>query len=324
MQRRSFMKAGLAGALPLAAWPAAAAASGWPDKPVRVVVPYAPGGSADTLGRIVAEPMAQALGQAFVLDNRSGAGGIIGSQMVARSAPDGYTLVISGIGSHVIAPVQQPRSFDPMKDFTHIAMLGGPPTVLVVNAALPVKDLKGFIDHVKRQPDGLNWGSPGQGTHGHLIGEVFAASHQLKLMHISYRGAAPAVGDLIANQIPAAFVTLNSAGPQIASGRLRALAVTSQKRLATYPAVPTFAELGDSQLSAITWFALSGPAGLPASIDQRLNAEVRKALRRPEVLAFFTREGIETYDMDPAAFTRYVQSQIDYWTPYVKALPPPR
>jgi tripartite-type tricarboxylate transporter receptor subunit TctC len=324
MKRRSFVKAGIAGALPIAAGSplVVSAQAAWPQKPVHIVVPYAPGGSADTLGRIAARPLADALGQAFVVDNKIGAGGTIGSQQVSRAAPDGYTLVVSGIGSHVIAPLQQVKPpFDAMKDFTHVAMLGGPPIVLAVNASVPVTDLKGFIDYVNKQPQGLSWGSPGQGTHGYLIGEVFAATHKLKMVHISYGGASQAIADLLANQIPAAFMTLNSAGPHIVSGKLRGLAITAQKPLPQYPQTPTFAELGYPNLTAITWFSLSGPAGLPEPVVKLLNTEVRKALKSPEVQAHFLREGIESYDMDATAFTKYVKSQIDYWRPYVKNIP---
>lgn len=293
----------------------------WPQKPVKIVVPYAPGGSADTLGRMVSLHLSEKFKQPFVIENRSGAGGIIGSQQVARSAPDGYTLVVSGIGSHVIAPINARNAFDPMQDFTHIAMLGGPPIVLAVNSTVPVYDLKGFIAYVKAQPNGVSWGSPGQGTHAHLIGEVFKANNQLNLVHISYKGAGQAVADLVGNQIPVAFMTLNSANPHIKSGKLRALAVSSEKRLANHPTVPTFAQLGYPKLTATTWFALSGPAGLPKPIVDILNTEVRKAFNQADVQTQFAKEGIETSDTDAPMFTQFVKQEIDYWTPYVKALP---
>jgi tripartite-type tricarboxylate transporter receptor subunit TctC len=291
----------------------------WPTKPVRVVVPYSPGGSADTLGRLISRHLSDAFKQTFVVDNRAGAAGAIGSQMVARSDPDGYTLVVSGIGSHVVAPLSSPTPYDPMKDFTHIAILGGPPAVLAVNSSVPVKDVAGFIAYVKTLPQGLSWGSPGQGTHGSLIGEAFRQTTKLNLVQISYKGANPAVSDVVANQIQAVFVTLTTASQQIKAGKLRALAVTSTQRIADFPDVPTFKELGYPQLTGTTWFSLSGPAGMNPELVNRLNAEVRKALKSPEGKEELRNENMETFDWDPATFTKYVQSEIDHWRPYVKS-----
>lgn len=296
----------------------ACAQPSWPTKPVRIVVPYAPGGSADTLGRVIAKHLSETFKQTFVVENRSGAGGIIGSQMVARAEPDGYTLVVSGIGSHVVAPVDNPNAYDPIKDFTHIAILGGPPTVLAVNAAQPPKDLPGFISYVKSLPDGLSWGSPGQGTHGSLIGEAFRQMTRLNLVQVSYKGANPAVSDVAANQVPAAFVTLTTAASNIKAGRLRAIAVTSAERIAEFPDVPTFKELGYPKLVGTTWFSLSGPAGMPPALVARLNQEVRNGLKTPEGKAELAKQNMETFDWDVPTFNNYVKSEIEYWTPYVK------
>lgn len=313
--------AGLGTAAAFGPWCSSAfAQTDYPAKPVKLIVPYAPGGSSDTLGRLIANYLTVALKQPFVTENRSGAGGAIGSLAVARSAPDGYTLVVSGIGSHVIAPATSSTGYDPMKDFTHIASLGGPPTVLVVNAASGVKNLQDFAAYVKASPGGVSWGSPGQGTHGNLIGERFAQVSKLKLVHIAYRGAAPAVSDLVGNQIPAAFITYTSANAHIKSGKLRALAVTSAQRRPDMPDVPTFAELGYKELTATTWFAVSGPAGLPAPIVEKLNIEIRRGLKTKEALAQMAMEGIEAPDYDAAEFTRFVQSEIDRWTPLAKGL----
>ena len=249
--------------------PGVSAQSEYPDKPIRMVVPYAPGGSADTLGRLIARHLQEAFKQTVVAENKGGAGGIIGSREVAKAVPDGYTLVVSGIGSHVIAPVDTPGSFDPMKDFTHVGLLAGPPLGMVVNAELPVHDVKGFIAYVQANPKGLSWGSPGQGTHGHLTGELFRQANKLNMVHISYKGAGPAVADLLGNQIPAAFMTLSSSNAHVDTGRLRLLAVSSAKRVAAYPLVPTLAELGFSQLTGTTWFSISGPAGMPTAVVER-------------------------------------------------------
>lgn len=292
----------------------------WPQKPVKVVVPYAPGGSADLLGRTIANYLSKSLKQPFVIDNRAGAGGSIGSQAVAKSQPDGFNLLVSGIGSHVIAPAFGTVNFHPLKDFTHIASLGGPPTVLVVNAGVPVRDLKGLLTYVVSQKDGLSWGSPGQGTHGHLIGELFSVTTKLNMVHISYKGAAPAMVDLVGGQIQASFVTLSSANAHIKSGKIRALAITSSGRLKDFPDVPTFAELGYPQLTATTWFSISGPAGMSPEITTKLNTEIRKGLKSRDVQQVYALEGIETQDLDAEKFGAFFKAETLKWAPLIQSL----
>jgi len=305
--------------------PGVRAQGDYANRAIHLVVPFAPGGSADLLGRLIGRHLGEAFQQPVVVENRAGAGGLIGAQQVARAPADGYTLVVSGIGTHVIAPLQSPQSFDSMKDCTHIALLGGPPVALVVNAEQPIRDVAGFIRFVAASPTGLSWGSPGQGVHSHLIGELFRAATGLAMVHISYKGAGPAVADLIANQIPAAFVTLSSANAHVKSGKLRLLALSSARRLADYPDTPTFAELGYPALTGTTWFAISGPAGLPAPIVDKLNGEIRRGLKTPAVRQQLELESMETYDLDAAAFTRFVAAEIVRWTPLVRSLPaPPR
>jgi tripartite-type tricarboxylate transporter receptor subunit TctC len=323
LSRRSFAQACflLAAGGALSFQQPAHAQSDWPQKPIKIVVPYAPGGSADTLGRLIAKHLGEAFKQSVVVENKAGAGGLIGSQQVAKAPPDGYTLVVSGIGSHVIAPVESPN-FDPMKDFTHIALLGGPPTAMVVNAEMPIKDVKGFIQYVSGLPQGISWASPGQGTHAHLFGESFRTATKLKMVHISYKGAGAAVTDVIANQVPAAFMTLSSANAHVASGKLRLLAVTSEKRLPELPNAPTFAELGYPSLTGTTWFALSGPPGMPGAVVEKLNAEVRRGLQTPAAKAQMALESMVTSDYDAPTFTRYVASEIARWTPMVRAVGP--
>ena len=320
---RSFLRAAIALAAVLAglvAFPALAQ-SDWPQKPIRLIVPYSPGGSADTLGRLIGKHLADAFKQPVVIDNRVGAGGMIGSHLVAKAAPDGYTLVVSGIGSHVIAPIDSPGTFDPMKDFTHIALLGGPPIAMVVNAEQPIKDFKGFISYVSQQPQGISWASPGQGTHGYLTGETFRNSLKLNMVHIAYKGAAPAVADLIANQVPAGFMTLSSANAWVDSGKLRLLAVTSAHRLPEYPNVPTFAELGYPNLTGTTWFSISGPSGMPPAIVDKINAEVRRGLQTPAIRKKMAAESMVPGDYDAAGFTRFVAAEIERWGPTSRALP---
>ena len=291
----------------------------WPNKPVRIVVPYAPGGTSDTLGRLIAQHLQTVFKQPFVVDNKGGGGGVIGSQMVAKSAPDGYTLVVSGIGSHVIAPASN-KSMDPLNDFTHIAYLGGPPLVLVVHPSLPVNSVKELIAYSQTLKEGLSWGSPGIGTHGHLVGELFAKRTNINQTHINYKGAAPAIADLIGNQIPATFTTYTSASAFIKSGKARALAVSASKRLPDQPNVPTFAELGYPELSSTTWFSLSGPAGMSPALAEKINAEVRRGLKTEAALKQLAKENIETQDWDIATFTRYMRSEIDRWSPLAKTV----
>ncbi len=256
---------------------AIAYAQEWPARPVKIIAPYAPGGTADTLARVVANRLSAQLKQNFLVENRAGAGGLIGSELVANAAPDGYTLIVSGIGSHVIAPAMAEASFDPLRNFTHIALFGGPPAALVVHPSLPARNVAEFIALTRARSGGISYGSPGGGTHAHLIGEMFRAETGAILTHIPYKGAAPAIADLVAGHVPATFTTLSTAAPQIKAGKARALAITAERRLPDFPDVPTFAELGYRDLVATTWFSLSGPPGLPQPIVMLLNAEVRRA-----------------------------------------------
>ena len=295
-------------------------AQAWPSKPVRIVVPFAPGGTADTLGRLVAIKLSESLGQSFVIDNRAGAGGVLGSDFVAKSPPDGYVLVVSGVASHAIAPAMSGKfPYDPIKDFTHIALFGGPPSVLAVHPSIPAKDLKAFIALAKTQRTALSYGSPGNGTQGHLVGELFKQITGVNMVHVPYKGASGAVSDLIAGHIDAVSTTLSTASTQIRSARARALAISSVARLPQYPDVPTFRELGYPQLVATIWFSLSGPAGMPADIVNKLNAEVRRILQLPDVREKLTPEGIEPATLDPKAFTDFVAVEVKRWGPVVRA-----
>ena len=295
-------------------------ADDWPSKPVKVVVPFAPGGTADTLGRLVSAKLAESLSQPFVVENRPGAGGVLGSELVAKAAPDGYTLVVSGVASHVIAPAL-PRGvpYDPLRDFTHIALFGGPPAVLVVNPNVPAKTLGEFVSLLRQQPGEFSYGSPGNGTHGQLVVELFKQLAHVSLQHVPYKGAAGAITDVVAGHIPAASTTLSTAAGQIHAGRARALAVSTAERLPGYPDVPTYAESGYKDLVATIWFSLSGPANLPAPVVARLNEETRKALEGPEVRERLKPEGIEPGRLDAAQFTAFVAQEIERWTPVVRA-----
>ncbi len=292
----------------------------WPTRAVKVVVPYSPGGSADTLGRLVTTGLTEEFKQPFVIENRGGAGGIIGSQLVAKSPPDGYTLVVSGIGSHIIAPAENPKAFDPIKDFTHIAILGGPPIALAINASLPINDLKSFMDYASKQSGGLSWGSPGKGTHGYLIGESFQTATKTRLEHVGYKGAAPAMTDLIAGHISASFTTLSTASPHIQAGRLKLIATTGSKRLKEFPDAPTFAELGYPKLTSTTWFSLSGPANMPKAMVERINVAVRKIMLSAHASEQLAKVSMETFDWDVPKFNRYFASELKRWAPMVSAV----
>lgn len=295
----------------------AATPQDWPSRPVRVVIPYAPGGSSDLLGRLLAQKLGDTLKQNFISDNRPGATGAIGSELVAKGTPDGHTLLISGVGSHVYAPAMTKLAYDGLEDFTHIALLGGPPGVLLVNSNSSVRDVPGLIAQAKAQP--LVFGSAGTGSSGHLAIELFKQLAKIDMQHVPYKGAGPAVIDLRAGHIPVAVATLVAAAPQMKAGALRAVGITSEKRVRGFPDVPTFVESGFPTLVATTWFSLSGPPKMPAVLATRINQETRKALRTPELSRRLGDEAIEANDLDPAQFTNFMRTEITRWAPVVKA-----
>jgi tripartite-type tricarboxylate transporter receptor subunit TctC len=297
---------------------APAAAQPWPSKPVKIIVPFAPGGTADTLGRLVAQKVGESLKASFVVENRSGAGGALGSDIAAKAAPDGYTLVVSGIASHVIAPLlPQGTQYDPLRDFTHIAMFGGPPAVLAVHPSVEAKDLREFVQLAKSKP--LSYGSPGNGTQGQLVAELFKQRAGIELQHVPYKGASGAVTDLIAGHIAAVSTTLTTAASQIRAGRARALAISAAARLPEFPDVPTYREMGYPDLVATVWFSLSGPANLPEHIVARLNNEVNRALDLPDVRERLKPEGIVPQRMNARDFSTFVTEEVRRWAPIVKA-----
>jgi tripartite-type tricarboxylate transporter receptor subunit TctC len=290
----------------------------WPSKPVKIIVPFDAGGTADTLGRLIAQKLGEQLKSSFVVENRAGAGGALGSEIVANSAPDGYTLVVSGVASHVLYPLVNPKApYDPVRDFTHIALFGGPPAVLAVSPELPARNLREFVELARSRP--LSYGSPGVGTQGQLVAELFKRLAGIELQHVPYKGAARAVTDLVAGHIPAVSTTLSTAAGQIKGGRARALAISAAARLPDYPDVPTFAESGYPDLVATVWFSLSGPAGLPREVVERLNAEVRRALELTDVRERMRHEGMTPNRLDPKEFSAFVQDELRRWAPIVRA-----
>jgi tripartite-type tricarboxylate transporter receptor subunit TctC len=308
----------LAGAAALAA-PSVRAQAAWPDRPVRIIAPFAPGGTADTLGRLISQDLQQSFGQPFVVENRPGAGGLIGSAMVARAAPDGHTFVISGIASHVIAPATAANpEFHPLRDFTHVAFLGGPPTVLIVANSVPAQNLAEFVA-LARSGHRFAFGSPGVGTHGHLFGVAIAQAAGIELEHIPYRGGANALSDIMGGSLPVGSFALTSAAPGIRGGRVRPLALTGTRRATAFPDIPTFAELGYPTLTGQTWFGLSGPANLPPAIAQRLNAEVVRILGLPHIRERLTAEAIDVAPFDVAGFTAFIGEEITRWGAIARA-----
>jgi tripartite-type tricarboxylate transporter receptor subunit TctC len=291
----------------------------YPTKPVRLVVPFAPGGASDALARMAADKLGRSLGQSFVVENRAGAAGIIGSDLVAKSPPDGYSLVISGIGSHVVAPVVAKAPFDPMASFTHIALLGGPPTGLAVFPGVQARTVSEFVALSKSTPGGLSYGSAGPGTHSHLVSELFKQRTGANLVHVPYKGAGPAMTDVMAGHLPMTF-SGTVALPHVRAGKLRFLAITSERRLKDIPDVPTFAEIGLKDLTTTVWFGLSGPAGMPRDVVGRVNVETRNALLLPDVRERLAAEGIEPNTLDSEGFTAFVRSEIERWTPIARAV----
>lgn len=296
-----------------------ASAQEWPTRPVVVVFPFNPGGGGEQLVRRVMGQLSRDLGQQFLVENRPGAGGTIGAGMVAKARPDGYTLLGSGVGSNVVAPAMLSVQFDSIRDFTHIAFLGGPPQVLAVNAGFEPRTLQQYLDRSRGKAADIAFGSPGTGTHSHLIGELFKSLTGARLLHIPYNGGGPAVADLVAGHIPSAFTSLGAISQHLRAGKARALAISSSKRAESFPSVPTFAELGYKELTATTWFGLSGPAGLPRPIVTRLNAQVRNALAQPDIRAILLADGIEADDLDAEDFTQFFRAEIARWSPLARA-----
>jgi tripartite-type tricarboxylate transporter receptor subunit TctC len=298
----------------------AAVGQTYPTRPVKIVVPFGPGGTADTLGRLVAQKLSDQMKESFVIENKGGAGGVVGSELVAKAPPDGYTLVVSGIASHVIAPLLPGGApYDPLKDFTHIALFGGPPAVFAVNPSLPAKNLKEFVALAKQKPGSLSYGSPGPGTQGQLVAELFKREAGIDLLHVPYKGAAAAVTDLMGGQISSVSTTLSTASGQIKAGRARALALSSAERLPDYPEIPTFAEQGYPNIIGTVWFSLSGPPGMPQAIVDQLNADVRRALELSDVRAKLRHEGIVPNRLDAKEFTAFVTDELRRWGPTVRA-----
>ena len=294
-------------------------AQGWPARAVRIIVPFIAGGTADTLGRIVAAKLSEAYGQSFIIENRGGAGGTVGAEFVSKSAPDGYTLGVTGLGPLPVATaIAAKPPYDPVKGFAHVALFGGPPSVLAVHPSVPVKDLGQFIALTKSQPGAINYGTAGNGSTGQMLAELFKQRSGAHMQHIAYKGASGAVIDAIAGHIQAVSTTLTTTNAAMRAGRLRAIAISSAARLPDFPDV-TFRESGYPDLVAAVWFSLSAPPATPTEIVAKLNADVRRILHLAEVRERLRPEGIETNNLDPKAFTDFVAAEVRRWAPLVRA-----
>ncbi len=318
-RRRLLVSAGLLPAVSL--W----AQSGWPNKPVRIVVPFAAGGTTDILARALAPELGKAFGQTFIVDNKPGAGGNIGADMVAKSAPDGYNLLMGTVGTQAINAALYPKMpFDPVRDFIPIVLVAGVPNVLVMNPAkaqaAKIHNVADLIRYAKANPGKLNMASSGNGTSIHLSGELFKTMTGTYMLHFPYRGSGPALLDLIGGTMDLMFDNLPSALPQIKVGKLKALAVTTATRSAAVPELPTIAEAGPVKgFEASSWFGLLAPAGTPLEIVNRIQQETAKALQSAVLKERLLSQGAIPGGQTPAEFTKFIAAETIKWTQVVKA-----
>lgn len=317
LNRRSMLAAGVA-ALP---WMAQAQPKGaWPERPITLVVPYPPGGTTDVNARLVAQVLSKSLGQPIVIENRPGANGNIGSASVAKAKPDGYTLVASNVGTHAAnVGLYANMPYDPLKDFTHITSICASANAIAVHPDFPARTFSELLDTLKSNPDKYNYASPGTGSSGHLAFELLKSQGKLSAAHIPYKGAAPALTDVMGGQVPILVIVADTLGPHVKAGKLRVLAVTSEQRSPLFPDVPTVAESGFAGFRAVSWMGLSGPAGLPSAITDRLYKETAIALRDPSVAQRMKDAGNIPGGLTPQAYTEFVKREALQWTTVAKA-----
>jgi tripartite-type tricarboxylate transporter receptor subunit TctC len=301
--------------------PTASAAEGkYPDRPIRYIVPFAPGGPTDILSRAFAEPLSNALGTPVVVDNRGGAGGVVGTEIVARSAPDGYTLMIGHVGTHAINPTLYGKvNYDPVRDFQPISQVATWPLALSVNPGVPAKTLKELIALARAKPGTLNFASAGTGGPTHLAAEMFKSGAKIDIVHVPYKGNAAALADLVSGQVQMMFSNLLTSGPFIKAGKLRALAVSTGKRSASAPEIPTVAEAGVPGYDMTPWYGVLAPAGLSKPLLTQLNSELVRIVASPELRDRFGSQGIDLVSSTPEAFAALIKSEIPRWQAIVKA-----
>ncbi len=286
----------------------------YPQRPITLVVPSAPGGTTDFTARLITEPLSRALGQPVVVDNKAGAAGNIGNQLVAKAKPDGHTLLVSYSGYHVGNPhLFKQAGWDPIKDFAPVAMVTRAPQIIVVKSGLPVNTLQEFISYAKANPGKLNYASSGNGSIQHIAAALFSQLTATNITHVPYKGAGPALQDLLGGTVDMFITTPASVQAQITAGKIKALAVTSQARLSSLPNVPTANEAGLKGFELDSWFALYAPAGTPADVVQQLNAEIGKILRAPEVIKKAGDSGTSVDIMSPQQLADFTAKELDYW-----------
>jgi tripartite-type tricarboxylate transporter receptor subunit TctC len=309
----------LAAACLVVAGPAPAQDAKWPQKPITYIVPFPPGGTTDILARTIALKLGPALGTTIVVENKPGAGGNIGSDFVAKAKPDGYTILGGTISSHAINPSIYPKMpYDAVKSFQPITLIGTNANVLVVGAASPYKTVQDVIAAAKAKPGSISFASAGNGTSQHLSGELFKALAGVSMEHVPYKGSGPAIQDVMAGHVPLMFDTTVVAAPHIQSGKVRALAVTSTKRVKSLPNVPTMAEAGVKGYEIVSWQGIFAPAGTPKEIVQRLNAEIVKILKLPDVRERLEALGLDPVGNTPDEFAAFQNAEIAKWAKVVK------
>jgi tripartite-type tricarboxylate transporter receptor subunit TctC len=315
--RRLALLAGILNAVVLCT-PGAHAAE-WPTKPVRVVSPFAAGGAADIIARLFSDGLSTAFNQQFIVENRTGAGGLVGAQAIARAEPDGYTLMAAGMSSHVLAPaISKNPGYDPVHDFTHIAFFGGAPSLVLVHPSARVRSFAELVAYA-RASTGVEYVSSGTGTVGNVLVEYIALKEKLKLNHVPYRSGSGAVIDLLAGRVKVGALNWSTAREHVISGSLIPVAVSSAKRLPALHDLPTLDQLGYPDMVTTTWHMLSGPAGLDREIVGALNREVIKIVERPEMRNVFESDAIETKAMTPAELTQFVRTEVEKWAPVARA-----
>ena len=299
---------------------AAQAQASWPDRPVRVIVPFPASGATDLVARVVAQRVAADLGQQMVIDNKPGAGGTIGTAEAAKAPADGYTLLLTTSSTHAISPHLMPRlAYDARKDFTPVAHLADAPSVLLVTNSLPVKTVGELVAYAKANPGKLNYATSGNGTIVHLNSAAFSAQAGIEMTHVPYKGTALAIPDMVSGQVQVLFDSLPTGMPHVKSGRLKALAVTSEKRSALAPELPTVAESGMPGYSSVTWFGLYLPAGASPALVERINKAFTKALQSPELAASLAKLGVEpAATSTPAQFGAMVQADSNRWATVIR------
>ena len=300
--------------------PLLAQAQGYPSKPVRVVIPYPAGSTPDIVGRTVSERLQKALGQPFVVENRTGAGGNIGTEAVVKSAPDGHTLLVAINGPVAVNKhLYKNLSFDPDKDLLPISLLASAPQMLVTTPAVPVDGFKAFLEYAKRHPGKLSYGSVGAGSASHLTMELLKSDAGIFIVHIPYRGFPPAVTDMLAGNIDTMFAIIPAVLPQVRAGRMKALAVTASKRNALAPDIPSVAELGYPQLESLAWIGLLAPAGTPTEVVQRLSAETIKGMQTVETREALGKQGFDVVANSPEEFGRWIRLESAKWAKVIRA-----